>query len=186
MIMRCGRQGWSPRRPNLICHNPSVTAIVSRVRVLLAHQGMSLPDALAPADVRLPVWVFGCAKTPAVAPHVEISPGNCITESRMILHTRGSMPCWRIVFSTFCGMKEFLHRVGQTRTSSLGAARPLPPSADIGPGGQSVGQAAQFCLAAPTPAAGAVPARRGRRAAARLERHRATSRSRSCGAGRPG
>ena len=36
---------------------------------------------------------------------------------------------------------------GKTRTSSLGAARPLPPSADIGPGGQSVGQAAQFCLA---------------------------------------
>jgi hypothetical protein len=28
---------------------------------------------------------------------------------------------------------------GQTRTSSLGAARPLPPSADIGPRGQSVG-----------------------------------------------
>jgi hypothetical protein len=28
----------------------------------------------------------------------------------------------------------------------LEAARPLPPSADIGPGGQSVGQAAQFCL----------------------------------------
>jgi hypothetical protein len=27
------------------------------------------------------------------------------------------------------------------------AARPLPPRADIGPGGQSVGQAAQFCLA---------------------------------------
>ena len=26
---------------------------------------------------------------------------------------------------------------GQTRTSSLGAARPLRPSADIGPGGQS-------------------------------------------------
>jgi hypothetical protein len=24
---------------------------------------------------------------------------------------------------------------GQTRTSSLGAARPLPPSGDIGPGG---------------------------------------------------
>jgi len=28
---------------------------------------------------------------------------------------------------------------GQTRTSSLGAARPFPPSAAIGPGGQSVG-----------------------------------------------
>ena len=32
-------------------------------------------------------------------------------------------------------------RLGQTRTSSLGAARPLPPSKDIGPGEQSVGQA---------------------------------------------
>jgi hypothetical protein len=41
---------------------------------------------------------------------------------------------------------EFLHSQGQTRTSSMEAARPLPPSADIGPGGQSVGQAAQFCL----------------------------------------
>ena len=38
---------------------------------------------------------------------------------------------------------------GQTQTSSLGAARPLPPSADIGPGGQSVGQAAQFCRRSP-------------------------------------
>jgi len=28
---------------------------------------------------------------------------------------------------------------GSNRTSSLGAARPFPPSADIGPGGQSVG-----------------------------------------------
>ena len=45
-----------------------------------------------------------------------------------------------------------VHSQGQTRTSSLGAARPLPPSADIGPGGQSVGQAAQFCLGpAPPP-----------------------------------
>ena len=35
---------------------------------------------------------------------------------------------------------------GQTLPSSLGAARPLPPSADIGPGERSVGQAAQFCL----------------------------------------
>ena len=38
------------------------------------------------------------------------------------------------------------HSLGQTRASSLGAARRLPPSAGIGPGGQSVGQAAQFCL----------------------------------------
>jgi hypothetical protein len=44
-------------------------------------------------------------------------------------------------------MKTRLH---ETRTSSLGAARPLPPRADIGPGGQSVGQAAQFCLDRPS------------------------------------
>ena len=41
---------------------------------------------------------------------------------------------------------DFFDSIGQTRTSSLGAARPLPPSADIGPGGQSVGQAVQFCF----------------------------------------
>jgi hypothetical protein len=38
---------------------------------------------------------------------------------------------------------------GQTLPSSLGAARPLPPSADICPGRQSVGQAVQFCLVHP-------------------------------------
>jgi hypothetical protein len=43
------------------------------------------------------------------------------------------------------GMK-FPGPTRQTLASSLGAARLLPPSADIGPGGQSVGQAAQFCL----------------------------------------
>ena len=37
-------------------------------------------------------------------------------------------------------------RDGINQDFLLGAARPLPPSADIGPGGQSVGQAAQFCL----------------------------------------
>jgi hypothetical protein len=61
-----------------------------------------------PADRRtMSGWGLGCAKTPAVAPHVEISPGNCIPESQIILHTRGSMPCWRIVFSTFCGCMSF-------------------------------------------------------------------------------
>ena len=45
-----------------------------------------------------------------------------------------------------------VHSQGQTRTSSLGAGCPRPPSADIGPGGQSAGQAAQFCLGpAPPP-----------------------------------
>ena len=44
---------------------------------------------------------LGCAKTPALAPHVEISLINCTSESQNILHTRGSMPYWRIVFSTF-------------------------------------------------------------------------------------
>src|SRR5262245_65728503 len=50
---------------------------------------------------------LGCAKTLAVAPHVEISPGNCIPESQIILHTRGSMPCWRMLFSNFGGCRSF-------------------------------------------------------------------------------
>ena len=50
---------------------------------------------------------LGCAKTPAVAPHVEISPSNCIPESQIILHTRGVMPSWRIVFSTFRDCMSF-------------------------------------------------------------------------------
>ena len=37
-------------------------------------------------------------------------------------------------------------RDGINQDFLLGAARPLAPSADIGPGGQSVGQAAQLCL----------------------------------------
>src|SRR6266436_10410457 len=52
-------------------------------------------------------WGLGCAKTPAVAPHVEISLSNCICGSQIILHKRRSMPCRRIVFSTFRGCMSF-------------------------------------------------------------------------------
>jgi hypothetical protein len=45
---------------------------------------------------------------------------------------------------------------GQTRTSSLGAARPLPPSADIGPGGQ-VRWSTVFAADGPEGAANAAP-----------------------------
>src|SRR5262245_38077336 len=72
---------------------------------------------------------LGCAKTPAVAPDVEISLGNCIPESQIILHTRGSMPCWRIVFSTFCGCMSFY-----TRSVKLGHLRcttAIPPKAEV-------------------------------------------------------
>jgi len=66
---------------------------------------------------------LGCAKTPAVAPHVEISLSNCICGSQIILHKRRSMPCRRIVFSTFRGCMSFytgsvkLDRVGRGDTS---------------------------------------------------------------------
>jgi hypothetical protein len=66
---------------------------------------------------------LGRAKTSAVAPHIEISPSNCISGSQIILHTRGSMPCWRIVFSTFRGCMSFYtarvirDRDAQTRMS---------------------------------------------------------------------
>jgi hypothetical protein len=57
---------------------------------------------------------LGCAKTSALAPQVEISLSNCISESQIILQTRGSMPCWRIVFSKVAVARKLaviLHRM---------------------------------------------------------------------------
>jgi hypothetical protein len=78
---------------------------------------------------------LGCAKTPAVAPHVEISLSNCICGSQIILHKRRSMPCRRIVFSTFRGCMSFytgsvIHdRGGQATPHSC----PLRPESDRRP-----------------------------------------------------
>src|ERR1700757_3285861 len=74
---------------------------------------------------------LGCAKTPAVAPHVEISPSNCIPESQIILHTRGSMPCWRIVFSTFRGCMSFYTDRVTTGHSAMSAQCPVCPKAEL-------------------------------------------------------
>src|SRR5262245_57347728 len=63
---------------------------------------------------------LGCAKTPALALHVEISRSNCISESQIILHTPGSMPCWRIVFFYISRMYEFLYQNSQTLTHAAG------------------------------------------------------------------
>src|SRR5215831_12305708 len=67
---------------------------------------------------------LGCAKTPALALHVETSRSNCISESQIILHTPGSMPCWRIVFSTFRGCMSFY----TARVKSGGDDRDRPAS----------------------------------------------------------
>src|SRR5262245_59146638 len=72
-----------------------------------AKRGLMVSLRRSNRGARMSPSGLGCAKTLAVAPHVEISPGNCIPESQIILHTRGSMPCWRIVFSTFCGCMSF-------------------------------------------------------------------------------
>src|SRR5262249_1361447 len=58
---------------------------------------------------------LGCAKTPASAAHVETSRRNCAPWSRMMLRARCSIPCWRIVFSTFSQLYEFSHRLGHSR-----------------------------------------------------------------------
>src|SRR5258707_11107450 len=76
---------------------------------------------------------LGCAKTPAVAPHVEISLSNCVCGSQIVLHKRRSMPCRRIVFSTFRGCMSFytgsvtLGHPGDVRCTTA-----LPLKADIG------------------------------------------------------
>ena len=75
---------------------------------------------------------LGCAKTPTLAPHVEISLINCISESQIILHTPGSMPCWRIVFSTFRGcMSFYTARVKMRKPRNEHMSAGLPPIADI-------------------------------------------------------
>src|SRR6266571_6111869 len=50
---------------------------------------------------------LGCVKTPTLAARVETSRRNCVPESQIILHTRGVMPSWRIVFSTFRDCMSF-------------------------------------------------------------------------------
>jgi hypothetical protein len=59
---------------------------------------------------------LGCAKTPTLAPHVEISLIDCISESRIMLHTPGSVPLENRVFY-ISRMYEFLHSQGQNRRS---------------------------------------------------------------------
>ena len=72
------------------------------------RRALSIPGELIPrAGVWLDPGITLCAKTPALAPDVEISQSNCISESQIMLHTRGSMPFWRIVFSTFRGCMSF-------------------------------------------------------------------------------
>jgi hypothetical protein len=75
--------------------------------------------------------------------------------SSIPLRGMGVRGCWRGKMSSgairYSGMRH--DQPGLPR-----AARPLPPSADIGPGGQSVGQAAQFCLDNPAELPAAVSA----------------------------
>jgi hypothetical protein len=76
---------------------------------------------------------LGRVKTSALAPHVEISLSNCISESQIIPHTRGSLPCWRIVFSTFrkC-MSFYTARVIRGREGRNPHARACPLRAESG------------------------------------------------------
>ena len=75
---------------------------------------------------------LGCAKTPAPAAHVETSRRNCAAWSRIVLRARCSIPCWRIVFSTFRNCMSF--HTGWVRSVELVpfATFPLPPRADVG------------------------------------------------------
>src|SRR5215469_2725993 len=77
-----------------------VRARIERIAVCLTPRGRARRTLMSGLGL-------GCAKTSALAPHVEISLSNCISESQIILHTPGSMPCWRIVFSTFRGCMSF-------------------------------------------------------------------------------
>src|SRR5260370_13760105 len=58
-------------------------------------------------EPRMSLVGLGCAKTPAPAAHVETSRRNCAPWSRIVLRARCSIPCWRIVFSTFRNCMSF-------------------------------------------------------------------------------
>src|SRR5262249_39562474 len=79
---------------------------------------------------------LGCAKTPAPAAHVETSRRNCAPWSRIVLRARCSIPCRRIVFSTFLRCMSF--HTGWVRSGHHPSPNqcPLYPSkrtrADIG------------------------------------------------------
>jgi len=89
------RQGRTPERAQVLPTAPAA-------EVSAARPGTTFRNA-RPRSVP----GLGRAKTPALAPHVEISLSNCISNSQIILHTRGSMPCRRIVFFTFRGCMSF-------------------------------------------------------------------------------
>src|SRR5262249_37523391 len=55
--------------------------------------------------------------------HVETSQRNCAPWSRIVLRARCSIPCWRIVFSTFRNLYEFLHRLGLKLCENSNARR---------------------------------------------------------------
>src|SRR5262245_29390549 len=82
-------------------------------------------------------------------PRVEISPGNCIPESQIILHTRGSMPCWRIVFSTFCGCMSFYTGSVKIVLSVMSAARPLSPHEQTSAGTNRTAASCRYCCKSP-------------------------------------
>jgi hypothetical protein len=70
-------------------------------------------------DCRMVEMGLGCVKTLTLAARVETSRTNCIPESQIILHTRGVMPSWRIVFSTFRDyMSFYTARVKSRKTRS--------------------------------------------------------------------
>jgi hypothetical protein len=52
---------------------------------------------------------LGCAKTPALAPHVEISLSNCISESQIILHNARLDALLENCVFYISRMYEFLH-----------------------------------------------------------------------------
>src|SRR5262249_59503095 len=95
----------------------------------IARRGQSLPKGSVVRHSKIvppnDALGLGCVKTPTLAPRVETSRRNCIPESQIILHTRGVMPSWRIVFSAFrdC-MSFYTARVirdqgGQSHTTAL-------------------------------------------------------------------
>jgi hypothetical protein len=81
--------------------NVAPAMVISLISLAYVEEdGLVLSAALLAAIILIGIGSWPCENSSARTTRRNISE-QLTSESQIILHTRGSMPCWRIVFSTF-------------------------------------------------------------------------------------
>src|SRR5260370_30765775 len=87
--------------------NAAISPYSSDIARILLGNIHGRADAPHPALAGCAHAVSGHVAAVHLAARVEASRRNCVPESQIILYTRGVMPSWRIVFSTFRDCMSF-------------------------------------------------------------------------------